>query len=342
MIRCTWCEYWHSKLYAKTLVLKLLASCTTPSLAEKHFKQAAAFMIQSDPTYPAGPIVNGFDFSSLMLYDSNVGKPDGQQASPLVIKNQLGPRLLMGGNTDLNLAGPSESDIERVKALYPAPPPDIDSFNLHQGRGAPPGKRSGTGNATQSTQSCPKAGASGVPVRPVPTVQPSGAPAVNRTTKRWYSVPEAQDAAVEALRPWPPGQDGRRVVTWCFEDQASSDALGTLLAWGRQSWETVLHNPEEASLYFENDPACGAPRGPCLCTTNGVSEVSLRISMGRPGQTEFDSTLGYRDPIVANPHPNRPRHWLKWPSDVFFFGEAGGLMMAHLLGEIPPLTFKAW
>ena len=183
-----------------------------------------------------------------------------------------------------------------------------------------------------------------MPVRPVSTVQPSVAPAANRTrtTKRWYSVPEAQDAAVEALRPWPPGQDGRRVVTWCFEDQASSNALGTLLAWGRQSWETVLHNPEMASLYFENDSACGAPRGPCLCTTNGVSEVSLRISMGRPGQTEFDSTLGYRDPIVANPHPNRPRHWLKWPSEVHFFGEASGMMMAHLLGEIPPLTFRAW
>ena len=300
-------------------------------------------MTYYNPVYPAGQFLKtqpAFDYHSLMIFDSLVGRAAGQQGYPLVSTREDRP-IIMGGNNDPDQAGPSFDDIDRLSVLYPQPPPPIESFNLQPHEflplGAPFGKRSIPENATEPTQPWLRVDGPGgftTTIGPVPTEQPTEAPAANRSTKRWYSVPDSQNAALEALKPWPPRRDGRRVITWCHENQASMRDLETILAWGRHIWEAALHYPEDAYLYFANDPACGDNFRPCLCSTRGVSDESLRISVSQPGESKFDATLGYRDPIVPKPDATKPRHWLTWPSDVQYFGDAGGLMMAHLLGEI--------
>lgn len=115
-------------------------------------------------------------------------------------------------------------------------------------------------------------------------------------------------------------------------------ALDNILAWGSRKWEDALRPPKEASLYFANDSTSRGTVGLCLCSTPGLSDESLRVTVSRPGESQFDATLGYSDLVVLRPDATKPRHWLKWPSNVLFFGNAGGLMMAHLLGERSLLT----
>jgi hypothetical protein len=187
---------------AETLLLTFLASCTTQHLAEKYFRQAAAFMNLYDCTYATGPTLYSFDVDSLMLYDSEVGKPPGQEESPLMSVRNSYP-LRMGGNRDPNLAAPSFWDIKHVLDLYPPPPPPIEPFDFGEQSGAPPGERSVTVEATQSEQPWLKVEGPGeftTTVGPVPTEQPSAAPPANRTTKRWYSAPLDVDARPEDYR----------------------------------------------------------------------------------------------------------------------------------------------
>ena len=326
-------------LCAEMLLLTLPASCKNRQIAKEYFTQAADFMPVTYPRYPTGPLSGSKamnpDFSSLMIFDPMVGRAAGQQDYPLVpIRDDV--EVIIGGNANPALAGPSDLEVQRLSALYPPPPPPIGSFNFQHGFAGPAGKRSSPANATQSTEQWLKVEGPGgftTTIGPVRTEQPTEAPATNRSTKRWYSVPDSQNAALEVPKPWPPEEDGRRVIRWCHEDEASMDALGIILAWGRWTWENRLHYPEEASLFFGNDLACAEPLSDCLCSTPGVSDETLRISLSQDEESQFDATLGYRDPIVANPDPSKPRHWLHWPSDPEFFGDAGGLMMGHLLGE---------
>ena len=132
------------------LLLTLLASCDSQNLAEKYFRQAADFMPFYNPVYPAGQREPHFDFRSLMIFDSLVGRAAGQQGYPLVSTRRDRP-IIMGGNNDPDRAGPSYDDITRLSALYPPPPPPIASFNF-QPPGAPLGERSLTGNITEPAQ----------------------------------------------------------------------------------------------------------------------------------------------------------------------------------------------
>ena len=259
-----------------------------------------------------------------MIFSSSRGKDPGQELFPLVAL--YGDLLLYsGGNSDTNFAGPSTLDIASITALYPAPGPQ-------QEPGAPPWRRSGTGNATNPTQSCPTAGASGVPVRSVPTKQPSGAPAANRTTKRWYSVPLDMDAQPQDTRAWPPCADGTRTITYCFETQASYDSLNELLGLALIKWAPAMHT---SALAFAPDSACTQGRL-CLCSTPDVAEVTLRISLANPIQQRTPrSTIGYKDRIIQNPRPSVPRHYIMWPHLPGFFGLNAPLIFAHELGERP-------
>lgn len=172
-------------LGAEMLLLTLLASCDSQNLAEKYFRQAADFMPFYNPVYPAGQREPHFDFRSLMIFDSLVGRAAGQQGYPLVSTRRNRP-IIMGGNNDPDRAGPSYDDITRLSALYPPPPPPIESFDF-QPPGAPFGKRSVTGNTTEPAQPWLKVEGPGgftTTIGPVPTENPIESPAANRSTKR--------------------------------------------------------------------------------------------------------------------------------------------------------------
>jgi hypothetical protein len=312
-------------------LLTLLFSCSRRDLAAKYFEQALFFMPFTNPT-PEYPKSRDFDYQSLMISDSTAR---GAKASSMVLWDSHRGRkdvILSGGNRDPNLATASALDMERLKALYPqrpwtpAPQPNIPQ------QGAPflPGKRSGTGNATHPTQSCPKARASGLPVRPVPTVQSSGAPAANRTTKRWYSVPLDVDAQPQDIRAWPPCADGTRTITYCFENQDSYDSLHELLGLAFMKWAPAIH---ASALAFAPDEACTQGR-PCLCSIPEVAEVTLRISLVNPSRRRKPlSTIGYKDRIIQNPRPSVPRHYILWPYTPGYFGLNAPLIFAHELGK---------
>ena len=263
-----------------------------------------------------------------MIHDSSTGKAPGQPNYPLVSSGYHDEVLLTGGNADPNLARPSRLDIERVKTLYPArranaPPAPRSPFG-------PPGKRSVIANATQSTQACRKVAVSGVPLGSVPTVQPSGAPAANRSTKRWYSVPLEQDAPAGVKRPWPGCNDGTRTINYCFEDEASHKELAELFAKGLAKWAPAMH---VSSLVFAPDTACTSElHSRCLCRTPGIEEATLRIMLTEDGSPQ--ATAGYL-PLSVAAAPGRPRHHIAWPNDPDLFGAGAHLIMAHEIGKLP-------
>lgn len=323
------------------LSLTLLASCTTQHLAEIYFRQAADFMPVYNPVYPAGvsrpdgaPRRGGslFDFRSLMIFDSLVGRAAGQQGYPLV-STRRERRIIMGGNNDPDLAGPSYDDISRLSALYPPPPPPIESFNLQDTPGAPPGKRSVTANDTEPTQPWLRVEGPGgftTAIGPVPSEQPTEAPAANRSTKRWYSVPLEQDAPTEAKHPWPTCNDGTRTINYCFEDEASHKELAELFARGLAKWAPAMH---VSSLVFAPDAACtGDLHSRCLCSTPGVEENTLHIMLTEDGSPQ--ATVGYLPSSVAVAS-GRPRHHIAWPDDPDLFGAGAHLIMAHEIGKLP-------
>lgn len=303
----------------RRLLLTLNNSCKQPSLAEKYFENAVDFIPLQNSAYPTSV---DFDYGSLMIFDSFRGSIRPNGPTLWNIRNDPKTFIYTGGNPDPNRAGPSRMDTERIRALYPMP--------QQQGPGAPPWKRSGTGNATHPTQSCPKAKASGLPVRPVPTVQSSGAPAANRTTKRWYSVPLDVEAQPQDIRAWPPRADGTRTINYCFENQDSYNSLHELLGLALMKWAPAIH---ASALAFAPDEACTQGR-PCLCSTPEVAEVTLRISLANPSRRRKPlSTIGYKDRIIQNPRPSVPRHYILWPYTPGYFGLNAPLIFAHELGK---------
>lgn len=107
-------------IYAVTLLLSLATSCASWELALKFFKQASYFLpILEDPQPEMSAT---FDSKSLMIYDSWVGKAEGQAQFPLMGAGRHSDKvILMGGNANWDLAGPSRFDKERIWTLYPAP-----------------------------------------------------------------------------------------------------------------------------------------------------------------------------------------------------------------------------
>ena len=151
----------------------------------------------------------------------------------------------------------------------------------------------------------------------------------NRAAKRWSTVPEDHETQPQDVRAWPPGEDGSRTIHYCFENQASYDSLHEILALALLKWAPAV---QVSALAFAPDAACS--QGPCLCSTQGVAEVTLRISLADPKKQQAAlTTVGYKDPIVENPHPNMPRHYIMWPYSPAFFRLDAALNMAHELGK---------
>ena len=326
-------------LCAEMLLLTLPASCKSRQLARKYFRQAADFMPVHFPKYSAGPLngiaqrARAWDVRSLMIFDPMVGRAPGQQDYPLVpIKDDI--EVIIGGNANPDLAGPSDLEIERLSALYPPPPPPIESFNFQQEPAGLPGKRSSPANATQSTEQWLKVEGPGgftTTIGPVRTEQPTEAPATNRSTKRWYSVPLEEDAPAGAKRPWPACDDGIRTINYCFEDAASHKELAELFAKALAKWARAM---QVSSLVFAPDAACtGELQNRCLCSTSGVADTTLHIMLTEDGGAE--ATVGYLPPSVAV-SPGRARHHLVWPADPDFFGASASLIMAHEIGKLKP------
>ena len=228
-----------------------------------------------------------------MIYDSRSGKSRRAKGYPLL--TTAGELVYMGGDPDDEKAGISEGDIQRVVDLYPK-----ESVDSHSAPGeSPPGP-----------------------------ADPPGKP----VEKRWWSIPEEHETQPEDIRPWPPGEDGSRTISYCFENQASYDSLHDVLALALVKWEPAI---QASALAFAPDLACA--NGPCLCSTHGVPEVTLRISLADPQKQQHPlSSVGYIDRIIEKPWPNLPRHYIMWPYTPYSFGPSAVLVMAHELGERIP------
>lgn len=171
--------------------------------------------------------------------------------------------------------------------------------------------------------------------RAAPQQGPAGRPG-KRAVKQWSTVPEDHETQPQDVRAWPPGKDGSRTIHYCFEHQASYDSLHEILALALVKWVPAVH---ASALAFAPDPACS--QGPCLCSTRGVAEVTLRISLADPKKQRTPlSTVGYKDRIVENPHPNMPRHYIMWPYTPALFNLDAALVMAHELGKRLLQTFS--
>lgn len=273
--------------------------CSRRDLARRYYPQALRWMPYDEGRWNAqysGP----FDYASIMLFASDLDKANDAEGFPLM--TTTGDRIYLGGNADPEKAGISNLDIQRVVQLYPV---------RSTGSQPTPG-----GSETMPQGSHPTPGE--LPQKPV--------------EKRWWSVSEEHETKPEDIRPWPPGEDGSRTITYCFENQASYDSLHEILALALVKWEPAI---QASALAFAPDSAC--THGPCLCSTHGVAEVTLRISLADPQQQpEPLSSIGYIDRIVEKPFPNLPRHYIMWPYTPYAFGPTAGLVMAHELGERLP------
>lgn len=160
---------------------------------------------------------------------------------------------------------------------------------------------------------------------------PGGRPG-KRATKRWHSIPLESEARPEHARAWPAfACDSTTWITYCYEDQASYDALNGLFVSGLAKWAQALIR---SSIVFAADPACGINHlEPCLCSAYGISEVSVHIIQGKHGETWPFSTLGFTNPSIARVYETMPRHFIQWPTNVGIFNDRGPLFMAQQIGE---------
>jgi len=278
-----------------TFLLTLISRCNRRDLATKYFKQALNWMVSEE--YHQKKYSKDFDLKSIMLYDSTTGRAPGADSYPLL--TTAGELIHIGGDADPEQAGISDLDIERVVELY-----TTESVESHSTPG-------GSKTVPQGSHSTP------------------GKPPGKSVTKRWWSVPEEHETQPEDIRPWPPREDGSSTITYCFENKASYDSLHELLALALAKWEPAT---QASALTFAPDSAC--TQGPCLCSTLGVAEVTLRISLADPKHQQSPlSVVGYIDRIVEKPYPNMPRHYIMWPYTPRSFGPDAALAMAHELGK---------
>ena len=162
---------------------------------------------------------------------------------------------------------------------------------------------------------------------------PEGRPR-KRVTKRWHSIPFESEASPAHARAWPAWEcDSITYIFYCFEDQASYDALNDLFLSGLAKWARAFLR---SSIVFAADTACG-PNAlePCLCSDNGIAETSVHIMQGKHGEVWPFSSLGYTRPSIAKVYPNMPRHFIQWPSNAGIFNARGPLHMAQQIGKAP-------
>lgn len=164
--------------------------------------------------------------------------------------------------------------------------------------------------------------------RPAPR-QATGDLLETTIAKRWWSVPEDHETRPEDIRAWPPGEDGSRTMSYCFENRRSFNFLGTTFAEALAKWKPAV---DVSSLVFAPDPACKELA--CLCTATDVAEVTLHIILAADGEKAAFGTLGYRDRIVEKSDLDKPRHYLMWPADTGqIWGTSTAVVMAHELGK---------
>lgn len=163
---------------------------------------------------------------------------------------------------------------------------------------------------------------------PAFTTRMSGQPPEKSAARRWWSVPEEHETQPEDNRPWPPGDDGLRTITYCFENQRSYDFLWTTFVEALVKWEPAI---QVSALAFAYDPACTEQL--CLCSAPGIAEATLHIILGEAEQAAY-GTLGYTDRIVEKSAPNMPRHYLQCShAPGLIWGTSATVIMAHELGK---------
>jgi hypothetical protein len=135
----------------------------------------------------------------------------------------------------------------------------------------------------------------------------------SQVAKRWFTVQDAQHSVPHETRTWPPldNMEGPRIITYCFEDDTTYRIMGDLLDDALAKWRPAT---EVSSLAFEPDSACTGIKGPCMCSTNGVEEVTVHLMLGGDGVNQAQASSGYWDPFLPKVHPNRPRHYIQWPA----------------------------
>jgi hypothetical protein len=136
-----------------------------------------------------------------------------------------------------------------------------------------------------------------------------------QVAKRWFTVPDSQHSMPDQLRSWPPrgDMDGQHTITYCFENDDAYRIMGDLFHDALGKWEPAI---QVSSLAFAPDPACTGNQSPCMCSTDGVEEVTVRLMLGE-GVVEgvAYATNGYRDPFLPRSDPNKPRHYIEWPAN---------------------------
>jgi hypothetical protein len=151
-----------------------------------------------------------------------------------------------------------------------------------------------------------------------------------QVAKGWFSVPDSQHSVPEENRPWPPrgSMEGLHAITYCFENDAAYRIIGDLLPDALDKWEPAL---KVSSLAIVPDPACtGGAQSPCLCSTSGVEEVTVRLRLGVHGA---HALIGYYDPFQPF-EPGKPRHYIEWPAIQRDTRARAVLELAHELGMI--------
>lgn len=278
----------------KSSLLTLINSCNRVDLAQKYFAQAAAYLPR-DHSNGIFKVSDDFDYKSIMVYSSDSDMVPGSNRFPLLTTG--GDRIYTGGHHDPRRAGLSPRDIERVKALYT--PVGIPQQEV-------------------------------APTPPAPPVSPGRQE--KQVTKRWHSVAPNPGNLPGHTKAWPrlycDADD--TVIPYCYEDQASHDALSGLFFAGQARWAAAF---VRAGPVFAADFACDINQGPCLCTARDISEVSVHIKLAQHGQTWPISTFGYRYPEIPKTDPHMPRHYILWPANAGKFNERGPLYMAHQIGE---------
>ena len=150
-------------------------------------------------------------------------------------------------------------------------------------------------------------------------------------SKRWYSLGDDLVSPPGNQRAWPPGSDGHRTITYCYENVDAFNIMDYFFSRALDKWAPAIW---ASALLFAPDPAC-TQQGPCLCSAPDVEEVTLHLMLG-PAGCRAMSTIGYRDRISPKQDPGRPRHFVQWPPSDAQLTEAMGIRtMTHELGKRP-------
>jgi hypothetical protein len=139
-----WCQFQSLHFATCILLLILIYSCKNYDLAKRYFPQAVEFMPRPAEISNLFRTSGEFDFESIMIYGSHMGKRDYVDWYPLT--TTWTQPIYMGGALLPQDGGLSQLDIERIAALYPnsnLDPQLLPGLNL---------KRSGNASALPAKQ----------------------------------------------------------------------------------------------------------------------------------------------------------------------------------------------